>query len=125
MQLGGDNTIRGYPEGDYLADIGADLNIDWIFPMYLIPKDYKLPYSQTPLRNQIQPVIFMDMGGGVLKNRLAGERKEKFLMGVGGGVRINLYDNFNARIEFAQAIGASPTPDSGSSNFHISINFEI
>ena len=125
MQLGGESSIRGYPEGDYLADIGATLNMDWIFPLYLIPKEYKLPFSNTPLRNQIQPVIFMDLGGGGLKNTLPGEREYKFLMGVGGGVRINLYDNFNARIEFAQAIGASPTPDSGSSNFHISINFEI
>ena len=125
FQLGGESSIRGYPEGDYVCDVGANLNMDWIFPMYLIPKDYKLPYSQTPLRNQIQPVVFMDLGGGALKTKLPGERKEKFLMGVGGGLRINLYDRLNARIEFAQAIGADPTPDSGPSNFHISINFEM
>lgn len=117
--------MRGYPEGDYLADTAATLKLDWIFPLYLLPKEYKLPYSDTPLRNQIQPVVFFDMGGGCLNNTVQGAKNSKFLMGVGGGVRINLYDKFNARIEFAQAIGAGPTPDSGPSNFHISINFEM
>ncbi len=125
LQLGGANSVRGYPEGDYLADIGATLSADWVFPLYLIPKEYKLPFDNTPLRNEIQPVIFMDLGGGVLKNTLQGERESKFLMGVGGGLRLNFYNKFNALIEWAQAIGADPTQNSGPSNFHLSINFEI
>lgn len=125
FQLGGESSIRGYPEGDYLADIGASISADWIFPMYWIPKEYKLPYSDTPLRNQIEPVIFVDMGGGKIERKLVGEKGYKFLMGAGGGVRINLYNKFSARIEFAQAIGAHPTANSGPSTFHISINFEM
>ena len=125
IQLGGANSVRGYPEGDYLADTAATLNLDWVFPLYLLPKTYKLPFDDTPLRNEIQPVIFMDLGGGVLKRTQPGERTSKFLMGVGGGLRINLYNRLNARIEFAQAIGADPTPNSGPSSFHLSVNFEI
>ena len=125
LQLGGESSIRGYPEGDYLADIGASLNADWVFPMYLIPKDYKLPRDETPLRNEIQPVIFMDLGGGKLTRTMPGERTYKFLMGLGGGLRINLYNRLSARIEWAQAIGADPTPNSGPSSFHVTVNFEI
>lgn len=125
FQIGGMNTVRGYPEGDYLSDIGASLSTDWIFPMYLIPKEYKLPYAKAPLRNQIQPVVFFDMGGGYITDKLTYEKGYKFLMGVGGGLRINLYDKFSARIEFAQAIGATPTANSGPSTFHLSVNFEV
>ncbi len=125
FQLGGESSVRGYPEGDYISDIAATLNLDWVFPLYLIPKEYKLPLDNTPLRNEIQPVIFMDMGGGALKRRLPGEREQKFLMGVGGGLRINFYHKFNARLEWAQAVGADPTQGAGPSDFHMSVNFEI
>ncbi|MDO8525007.1 MAG: ShlB/FhaC/HecB family hemolysin secretion/activation protein [Candidatus Omnitrophota bacterium] len=125
FQIGGESSVRGYPEGDYVSDIGANLNLDWIFPLYLIPKSYKLPFDDMPLRNEIQPVIFMDLGGGVLKRTLPGERESKFLMGVGGGLRINFYRKFNARIEWAEAIGAKPTENSGPSTFHLVVNFEI
>ena len=125
FQLGGLSTIRGYPEGDYLADIAATMNTDWVFPMYLIPKDYKLPKDPTPLRNEIQPVIFMDLGGGGLLRTFSGEMTYKYLMGVGGGLRINLYSKFNVRLEWAKAIGSDPTENSGPSSFHLSANFEI
>ncbi len=125
FQLGGANSVRGYPEGDYLADIAATLNIDWIFPMYLIPKDYKLPRSDTPLRQQIQPVIFMDLGGGYITQKMITERGYKYLMGLGGGMRINLYNKLNVRLEWAQAVGSPPTQNGGPSNFHISANFDM
>ncbi len=125
FQLGGESTVRGYPEGDYLADNGATLNMDWVFPLYLLPKEYKLPYDETPLRNEIQPVIFMDLGGGNIERKLVGEKGYKFLMGIGGGLRLNFYNKFNVRIEFAQAIGAHPTADSGPSTFHLTVNFDM
>ena len=80
---------------------------------------------KTPLRNEIQPVIFMDLGGGNIERKMVGEKGYKFLMGVGGGLRLNFYNKFNARVEFAQAIGAHPTANSGPSTFHLTVNFEI
>ena len=38
FQLGGANSIRGYPEGDYLADNGASINFDWFFPCHWSPR---------------------------------------------------------------------------------------
>ena len=99
--------------------------MDWIFPFYPLPKEYKLPYDETPLRSEIQPVIFMDLGGGNIERKMVGEKGYKFLMGLGGGLRLNFYNKFNARIEFAQAIGATPTANSGPSTFHLTVNFEI
>jgi len=125
FQIGGADTVRGYPEGDFLADTGAIFNLDWIFPLYLMPKDVKFPYSDTPLRNQVQPVIFADFGGGRLNKELPLERRDKFLIGVGGGVRVRLYKNLYARIEWAKAIGAKPEAGSGPSTFHFSVQSEL
>lgn len=124
FQLGGANSIRGYPEGDYLSDSGANLNIDWIFPSYFIPKEIKLPYADRPLRNQLQPIAFLDLGGGVINKVMPGERKEKFLMGAGGGLQFNFNRNLSLRAEWAQAIGDRPTQGTGPSTFHLSFRFE-
>ena len=125
LQLGGESSIRGYPEGDFLADAGASLNLDWIFPMYLFPKDWKLPHSDTPLRNQIEPCVFMDLGGGKLMKTLPGERKEKFLMGLGGGLRVRLYGKAFLKLEWAKAVGDSPISGAGPSTFYFTFQGEI
>ena len=125
LQLGGESSIRGYPEGDFLADAGASLNLDWVFPMYLFPKDWKLPRSDAPLRNQIEPCVFMDLGGGKLMNTLPGERKEKFLMGLGGGVRIHLYSKAFLKLEWAEAVGDEPISGAGPSTFYFTFQGEI
>ena len=125
LQLGGESSIRGYPEGDFLADAGASLNLDWVFPMYLFPKDWKLPRSDAPLRNQVEPCVFMDLGGGKLMNTLPGERKEKFLMGLGGGVRIHLYGKAFLKLEWAEAVGDEPISGAGPSTFYFTFQGEI
>lgn len=125
LQIGGSMSVRGYPEGDFLADTGAILNIDWIFPMYLLPETVKLPYADVPLRRQIEPVLFMDMGGGRLNKAEPLERRDKFLMGIGGGVRVRLYRNIFCRFEWAKDIGAKPTTGAGPSSFHVSIQTEL
>jgi len=125
LQLGGANSIRGYPEGDFLADTGVILNFDWIFPMYCIPESVKLPYSEVPLRRQIEPVFFVDMGGGRINKAAPGEKRDKFLAGIGGGIRVRLYRNVFCRFEWAKDIGAHPTSGAGPSSFHVIVQTEI
>lgn len=124
FNLGGANYIRGYPEGDYLADEGINMNLDWIFPMYLFPKEWKLPYSDTPMRNQVEPVLFMDLGAGWIENVVSGEHHNKFLMGLGGGLRIRIARNLFARFEWAERLGDKRADASGPSSFHVSIQCE-
>lgn len=124
IQFGGANSVRGYPEGDYLADTGGSLSMDWVFPMFLIPKTWALSGSKTSLRDTIQGVVFVDMGGGQLKKVLPGERPNKFLASVGGGLRVRLIKNFYLRLDWAERVGDRPTPNSGPSAFHITFQYE-
>jgi hemolysin activation/secretion protein len=125
MQFGGAYYDRGYPEGDYTADYGINLNVDWIFPLFFVPKDFKLPYSETPLCRQIQPVVFMDIGAGKLKKFGPGERETKLLMGLGGGLRVQINRNLFLRLDWAERVGDRPTQGQGPSNFNISFQGEI
>ena len=124
LQLGGAESIRGYPEGDYLADTGAFVNFDWTFPMYIIPKSWKLPGQDTPLRYQIEPVFFVDVGGGTLNKTLPGERNSKFLAAVGGGLRVK-FKYFSLRLDWAGNVGDKPTSGSGPSTFYFTFQSEI
>jgi len=125
FQLGGMNSIRGYPEGDYLADTGGNLSFDWVFPMYPIPASWKLGNSPAPLQRQIQPVFFVDIGGGRNRKVLTGELKDKFLMGIGGGLRMNFNNNFNLRLEWAKRLGDDPQSGSGPSTFYFTLQCEV
>jgi hemolysin activation/secretion protein len=125
FQLGGANSVRGYPEGDYLADIGANLNLDWIFPFYLFPKEIRFPYADMPLRNQLQPVIFLDLGGGGIMKPSPGERQSKFLMGVGGGLRFQFNRNIFLRLDWAGRVATEEIPGQGPSNFYVTVQAEV
>ena len=124
FQLGGANSVRGYPEGDYLADAGGCVNFDWFFPLYIIPETWKLSGQEIPLRRQIEPVLFVDLGGGELKRTLPGERDDKFLAGVGGGLRLN-FKLFSLRLDWAKGVGDKQTSGSGPSTFYFTFQSEI
>jgi hemolysin activation/secretion protein len=125
LQLGGANSVRGYPEGEYLADIGAVLNAEWAFRGYIFPKEYKLPHAKMSLRDQFQPVIFLDLGEGKLKRTGPGERHRMFLMGAGAGLRFQFNRNFFLRLDWAKHLTDRPTQGQGPSNFYITCQAEI
>jgi hemolysin activation/secretion protein len=124
FQLGGADSVRGYPEGDYLADTAGCINFDWFFPSYFIPAGWKLAGQDLPLRRQIEPVIFADVGAGRLKRVLPGEVDGKFLSGVGAGLRFN-FKYFSLRLDWAKAIGAKQTSGSGPSTFYFTFQSEV
>lgn len=124
LQLGGMTSVRGYPEGDYVADMGAVLNLDWIFPAYFFPENWRLPRSQTPLRRLVEPVAFCDIGGGGLYAVNKGSRGRKFLAGAGGGLRIHIASNLFLRLEWAKAFGNEPQGGNGPSTFYMLMQSE-
>jgi hemolysin activation/secretion protein len=123
--LGGATTVRGYPEGDYLSDQGILFNVDYLVPLPLVPEDWKLPYSEVPLKRQIQLDFFFDEGYGKLRGASEDEPESRNLMGVGAGLRIYLYKNIYARLALAHVIGDEPLTESDHTRFHFSLQTEI
>ncbi len=124
IRLGGAYSIRGYQEGEYLADSGAYLANEIYIPSYFFPKDWKLPYSSKPLRNQIMGVGFFDFGGGSLRKPQNTESDDRFLVGIGGGVRIELFDRVYARFQWGAPIGSNPN-DGTKGTFYYGISSDI
>jgi hypothetical protein len=104
--------------------MGGTLSFEWLFPSYFIPPSWKLARSKVPLRHQIEPIVFLDMGAGRLKTVLPGEERDKFLMGIGGGFRVRLYDNVFVRCEWAGHVGDDPVHGDGPSTFRFAFQTE-
>jgi len=124
IRLGGAFSVRGYAEGEYLADYGAFMTNEIYVPTYFFPKDWKLPYSKQPLREQIQGVAFFDFGGGALRGALTGEKHNRTLAGAGIGVRARLFDKVFARLQWATPTGADAR-NGDESVFYYGVTTEI
>ena len=124
FSLGGARTVRGYQDGEYLADLGALGAADLFIPVFFFPEDWKLPGANESLRKQVQMVGFADIGGGELKKFLPGELPDKFLAGAGAGVRVHLYDNMYGRFEWAFPLGDEPF-DHRKSAYYFTVAYEI
>jgi hemolysin activation/secretion protein len=125
LQIGGANSVRGYPEGEYLADVGATMSMEWSCPSYFIPESYRLPRARAALRNQLQPAVFVDMGGGKLKKTGEQEQSHRFLMGAGAGLRFQFNRNFFCRLDWAKRLSERPNHGQGPSTFYMTFQLEI
>lgn len=122
--LGGIDTVRGYPPSDYLADKMLLLNEEIISPIFLIPDDWRLPYAEKTLKQQLTGVLFFDYGYGEHR----GETKPFRLASVGAGLRMNFYDQVSLRLEWGiplRLLGQFPLTEGRSQGrFHMSLNIE-
>ncbi len=125
LSLGGAQSVRGYPESDYLADQGFIVNAEYQVPFFLAPKDFQLPYAGEPLRQQIQLLSFVDYGYGSLHVPSSTENRAQGLIGVGGGLSIKLRKNLFLRLEWAAAVGDHPLTEGGRSQFHFKLQAEV
>jgi hypothetical protein len=55
---------------------------------------------------------------------LPGERENKFLMGLGGGFRVHIYDKVFLKFEWAAPVGDKPTGGSGPATFNLTFQGE-
>lgn len=118
FQLGGESSVRGFPAGDYLADIGGNMQTEWYFPTYPIPSSWQL-YG-TSMRNDIQPFVFYDMGGGRLLQSYNGEHFVRFISGAGAGVKIQIKKDIYLKMEWAVPTSGNPVRGTGPSTFDVS-----
>ncbi len=125
LYLGGMNSVRGYPEGDFLADQGFSLSLEYSFPPFFIPEDWKLPFAKRTLKNQFQFTTFTDIGFGQIKGPAKTQKRSRYLQGVGAGVRVFVWNNISTRIEYAFAIGNEPLTESNHSRVHFTLQLDI
>ncbi len=122
--LGGINSVRGYPDGDFQADNAFQTNFELLVPPFFLPDDWTLPYDDRPLKDIITGVAFIDYGYGIRRGKNHDEKREANMASIGAGVRIRLYQQVLARLEWGFVIGDNPVTETADSRFHVSIDFE-
>jgi hemolysin activation/secretion protein len=70
-------------------------------------------------------VAFADEAYGRLRGASTSETDERHLFGVGGGLRIQVYKNIYARVEWGYTVGNRPLTDSRRSQFHFRLQAEV
>ena len=109
LQLGGIVNVRGYPPGEVAGDYGQTVTGEWTFPVYFIPKKFKLPFLKTNVYDAVKIAAFYDWGRIKLRNTGIGERKVQSLKSVGTGIRVDLPKNFSVRVDTAWALDQNPS----------------
>lgn len=122
--LGGLDTVRGYPAGDYLADNAALLNLEILAPEFFIPEWMRLPYSDKPLKKETSLLAFLDYGLGQVRGRTDTEKKSVSFLGIGVGFRFMFYNQISLETTWGFAVGHEPLTEGGHSQFRIAINFQ-
>lgn len=125
FSLGGIDSVRGYPLGDYYADAGVASSAELLVPAYFIPQALRLPYSQRPLKDNLTFIGFIDYGFGMRRNPSATDKKSVTELAMGTGMRISLYNQALLRMEWGFPIGANhPITQAGKSHFHLTIDIQ-
>ncbi len=125
FSLGGMDSVRGYPTGDYLADNAFTDSLELLIPAFFIPRGWRLPYADRPFKEQVTPLFFIDHGWGMRKGALASEHKSINFLGVGPALNIRLYNQANLRFAWGFPVAANhPVTEKGDSQFHFSVDFQ-
>ncbi len=96
--IGGADSVRGYPEGEYLGDHGYSATAEMRISPISAQKDL------------VQLAFFIDTGGIIVKNPVVGQDSHHALTGGGAGIRLNLpYD-----IDIRADVGFPLSPDESS-----------
>lgn len=98
--IGGFDTVRGYPQGEYLGDYGAVASSELAIPVYFVPRDWKLPFQKESLYKNLRMLTFYDYGTADLRGALPGESSKKDISGTGLGVRLRLNDTMAAQVGY-------------------------
>ena len=122
--LGGIDSVRGYPAGDYLADTAFQTSLELLIPAFFVPEGIKLPYANRPLRDDTTALLFFDYGYGRRKGVTGAGKKAHNLQSAGAGFRVRLFDQALLRLEWGFPFGNEPVTKTAHSEFHFSVDFQ-
>ena len=127
LYLGGINSVRGYPSGDYLADSGFYSSTELQIPAFFLPDKLKIPYGQGPIKDDITGVLFFDCGYGMKRGKMGGEKSDMRMASLGAGLRIRLLNQATLRLEWGFPLIPmvdGPQSEWSRQRLHISLDFQ-
>lgn len=129
LYIGGIDSVRGYPSGDYLADTGFYSNLELLLSPFFLPDELRMPYGERPVKDDITGVFFFDYGYGQKRGMIEGEQADRRMASIGMGVRIRLLSQATLRLEWGIPLDPMvnrPLTEGGGNRprLHFSIDFQ-
>lgn len=124
FQIGGFDTVRGYPQGEYLGDYGAVAGGEISTPLYGLSRHWRLPFQKEPLYDHLRIVTFYDYGTADLRGALPGESSKKDIAGAGVGFRLRINETLYAQVGWAFPMTETPS-DGSDSVFYFGVTADL
>lgn len=105
FRLGGFDTVRGYPEGHFLADSGYQATVELRAPLERFLSGSGNQSLLDRLRRSLLLVAFWDFAEGFVRSPAAGEDADERLAGVGCGFRLRPTSESILQADFGWRIG--------------------
>ncbi len=104
FQVGGFQTVRGYPVSEYSGDQGVNATVEWHIPPYFVPRSFKVPYTTQSLYDSFTFLGFTDWGYVSNNKPATSEIDNESIYSAGLGLRFNL-ENLSVSFDYAFALG--------------------
>jgi hemolysin activation/secretion protein len=111
FSLGGSDSVRGYPSGDYLADNAFTQSAEILAPLFFIPERW---------RENVLLITFIDHGWGNRRAASPAENESVDFTGAGAGLRVRITDYSYLLFQWAFPLGDEPVTESADSQFYFS-----
>lgn len=121
FRAGGAFSVRGYPESDSVGDYGYTASAELNLPTSFLGEDALVPFTKKKWKDALRLVTFLDAGKTYLYDRNPPTTvADRFLLGTGFGVRLDLDKTFSLRADLGFPIGDKST-DKNNPQLHIDI----
>ncbi len=122
FRLGGFDTVRGYPEGEYLADYGYQMSWEWRVPLgWTIPQSVAsaAPWLDSTRRTS-HAALFWDFAEGWLRAPRSNEDGQTRLSGIGFGIRARPTSESLVQVDLGWPVG-DPASEKHQPRVHLTV----
>jgi len=126
--FGGMYSIRGYDEYEYVADGGTLASLQYEYDLVKAGKlkeETEQPdideeeETEKPLLRKLAPLVFLDYGRGKVRHPVGTELGHDELFSVGGGLIVELGDNFSGAVYYGHPLTATENTREGKGRVHV------
>jgi hemolysin activation/secretion protein len=111
FSVGGVDSVRGYLEAEWLADLGVAGSLE----------AGRLLWVEPDTGRGLSAFAFADGGTGSIENPLPSQTRRVDLYSVGAGLRLTRPAWLDARLDWAKALAEGPRTPDGDSRLHFSL----
>ena len=98
--IGGPTTVRGYPVAEEAGDNGIAASSELYVPPYILPQDWKVPFTETTFFDALRFVAFFDWGYIFNKDAQVGESDSETLCSVGPALRFDIPEKLSVSFDY-------------------------